>query len=447
MKKIAIQLLALAMSVSSGFAQAPARPSGTPATQNTQGTQGAPARQGGQQATAASRAAAEEVVVRLVADRIINDIKFGFVGTTSGKTYTSAKEIPAGEQVRLAHEQAGWGYTNGVLNIALLDLSDYLKDPKYAEWVKRHLAQGLENYKEFQARAPQGGNQFGMLYRQIHTMRELDDCGAMGASVLELMNRFSYPQYREYVDRAANHVFSVQVRMADGTLARTFPNNLTLWADDLYMSVPLLARMGRLTGDKKYFDDALRQVFQFTKYLWDAEDELYHHGWFDDLKCNAGAYWGRCNGWIMVAQVQLLNILPKDHPQREALINNLRRQLMGIMKYQNGKGVWHQILDKNDSYAESSASAMFVYCIARAINEGWLDRRYATVATAGWNGIKREFITETGDMKNVCPGTGIENDLVFYYSRPARTNELHGLGALLEAGLEMIRLRASGITR
>lgn len=143
----------------------------------------------------------------------------------------------------------------------------------------------------------------------------------------------------------------------------------------------------------------------------------------------------------MMAQVHLLNHLPVNHPEREKLIKILEKQILGIAKYQNGEGLWHQVLDKTDSYTESSCTAMFVYCIARAVNEGWIDRRYGSIAVRGWEGLKANKITLDGQVKDICVGTGIEDNLVFYYNRPARLNEKHGLGAIIDAGIEIIKLK------
>jgi rhamnogalacturonyl hydrolase YesR len=184
-------------------------------------------------------------------------------------------------------------------------------------------------------------------------------------------------------------------------------------------------------------------VLKFTEYLWNKDKELYYHLYYSDLKRNGVAHWGRCNGWVMMAQVHLLNFLPADHPQRETLIKNLERQILGIAKYQNADGLWHQVLDKSDSYVESSCSAMFVYGTARAVNQGWIDKRYATIATTGWEGLKAQKITPEGQLKDVCIGTGIQDDMVFYYTRPARLNEKHGLGAVIEAGIEVMKLKKS----
>lgn len=81
---------------------------------------------------------------------------------------------------------------------------------------------------------------------------------------------------------------------------------------------------------------------------------------------------------------------------------------------------------------------MYVYSIARAVNEGWIDKGYIKVARAGWAALANK-ITPDGQMPDVCVGTGVEEDLRFYYNRPAQLNDTHGLGVFLLAGTEMLR--------
>ena len=385
----------------------------------------------------------DEAVVRTIADRIISETSYGFREFRSDKTYTSASEIPEGTWVRFSSEYLGWHYVNGVINIAMIDLGEYLKDEKYTSHCINQVYFGMDNYREFEKRFKEGMNPRGYPYRQIFTIRELDDCGSMGASAIEAYHKKPSKELREYFDRIADHILNRQERLEDKTLVRGGPHQMTLWADDLYMSIPFLVRMGKLTGDKKYFDDAVTQALNFNKYLWNEEKELYYHCYYSDLNRNGVAHWGRCNGWVMMANVHLLNFLPADHPGREAVMHNLEKQILGIAKYQNGNGLWHQLLDKSDSYEESSCTSMFTYCIARAVNEGWIHRSYATIALAGWEGLKANMITLDGQLKSVCVGTGIQDNLVFYYNRPARTNEAHGLGAVIEAGIEIMRLKKS----
>lgn len=385
----------------------------------------------------------DELVIRRVADYILEHGKLNFKDVSNGKIYNSTKDIPENAKVTFSNPYVEWHYTNGVLNMALVNLSNFLDDQKYIKYAADQIAFGMDNYKFFQKRYNKEIDGLHYLYPfgQLWTMQELDDFGAMGASMIDIYETVKRDDYKEYIENSAIRLMQGQDRLKDGTLVRKFPHEMTLWGDDLYMSVPFLARMGELSGDKKYWDDAVKQIENFTKYLWNKEKELNYHCYYTDLERNGVAHWGRCNGWIMMAKVHLLNYLPMDYPKRAEVIKNLEMQILGIAKYQNGNGLWHQVLDKADSYLESSCSAMFTYCIARAVNQKWIDDRYASIAINGWEGLKENKITLEGQVKDICVGTGIEDNMVFYYNRPARLNEKHGLGAVIDAGIEVIKLK------
>ena len=85
------------------------------------------------------------------------------------------------------------------------------------------------------------------------------------------------------IDNYIGFIGTKEFRLADGTLARNRPQPNTLWLDDLYMSVPALAQMGKLTGERRYFDDAVKQVLQFSRRMFNREQ---------GCSCTAG-----CRGW------------------------------------------------------------------------------------------------------------------------------------------------------
>ena len=388
----------------------------------------------------AANAQSNEEVVRKIADQIIKETILGFKGTDNNQFYQSSKDIPENVKVKYASPYTGWHYTHGVLNIAMVNLGNYLNDQKYLDYAARHVAFGFDNYKTFEKRFKHDVKHHTYPYGEFFTMEELDDFGAMSASIIEVYERVKKPEYKAYLEKAAKHLTEDRPRLEDGTFVRAFPHKMTLWADDLYMSVPFLARMGKLTGDKKYIDDAIKQVQNFNKYLWDADKQLYWHTYYSDLDRNGVAHWGRCNGWIMLSTIHLLDVLPDSHPEKKDLIKLLERQILGLAHYQNGDGLWHQVLDKEDSYTESSCSAMFVYSTAHAVNQGWIDKRYASIARTGWEGLKKNKLNELGQLKDICVGTGIQDNLPFYYNRPVGLNEKHGTGPLLDAGVEILKL-------
>ncbi len=380
-----------------------------------------------------------ESVLKSVIDNILINTSFDFVNAKTGEVKTEISSEDYSPDLKIRCPYNTWSYWNGVVNIAMLKLGAYFNESSYSEFVHKNYAFAFENVGVFQNHGENNNNKWNYPFGQLLITRELDDCGAMGGGLIEVYKSDKKEEYKKYIDKAADHMLNRQERLPDGTLVRHFPHEMTLWGDDLYMSIVFLARMGDLTGERKYFDDAAKQVKNFTKYLYNPHTKLYSHCYYSDVQKNGVAHWGRCNGWIILAQTDLLEYLPLDHPDREELISILYQQILGVARYQSITGLWHQILDKSDSYLETSSSAMITYAVAKAVNNGWIDKRYQSIAETGWEGIKTR-IQEDGQIQGVCAGTGIEDNLLFYYKRPTPLNDIHGVGAVLLAGLELLKM-------
>jgi unsaturated rhamnogalacturonyl hydrolase len=376
--------------------------------------------------------------LHMIADAMVKDASFQFVDMKNGKRYKTPEDAPSDAQLQPESPFTDWRYWNGVLNIAMLNLGKVLNEPAYIKFAQMNIAFNFDNYLYFKEKY-KGEGKWNYPFGQHFIMEELDDCGAMGGSVIEVNDFDPQERYKDYINQAADHIMNKQARLTDGILVRSFPNKWTLWADDLYMSLSFLSRMGEYTSDNKYFDDAAKQVINFNKYLFNENFGLIHHCWYSDINKKGVAFWGRANGWMLLAQVDLLDRLPKNYKLRDTLLALLNGQILGISHYQGSEGLWHQLLDKTDSYLETSCSAMFIYAIARAVNKGYIDSRYSSIAEQGWKGILSK-IRDDGKIEGICEGTGVSNDLVFYYHRPTPLNDIHGIGAVLLAGAEILQL-------
>ncbi|MEI9944659.1 MAG: glycoside hydrolase family 88 protein [Chitinophagaceae bacterium] len=331
-------------------------------------------------------------------------------------------------------------YEWGVVYAGMLRAAETTGDQQYADYVKTRfdfISKWLPAVKEkFTVEYIRRKD----LFAQPINPRALDDAGAVCAAMIKVARNGNSPGLRPVIDNYIDFIANKEYRLNDGTLARNRPQKNTLWLDDLYMGVPALAQMGKLTGQKKYFDDAVKQVKQFTQRMFNEEKGVYMHGWVENMAVHPEFRWARANGWALMAATELLDVLPESHPGYKYVIEQFRKHVAGLASYQSGSGFWHQLLDRTDSYLETSATAIYAYCIAHGCNKGWIDPvAYAPMAMLAWNAVTKK-INAMGQVEGTCVGTGMAFDPAFYYHRPVNVFAAHGYGPVLLAGAEIYRL-------
>jgi rhamnogalacturonyl hydrolase YesR len=332
-----------------------------------------------------------------------------------------------------------WSYTHGVVLSAFAAIDDvtgdqafFANNTQFYDFVIKHLPYFRRNAEAYGLEA--GG------WREIIDMQALDDCGSMGTAMIKTYLKDKNDAYLDLINIVADYISNKQFRLEDGTLARHRPQYQSVWADDMYMSVPFLANMGLLTGDNSYFDDAVKQVLQMAVRLYMPQKELFDHGW----SVTAGEYdphffWGRASGWTLMAMAELLGVLPEDYQGRDKILHMYRSMVRSLAGLQDGTGFWHNMLDKSDTFLETSCTAMITFVAAKGINEGWISHVYGPVALTGWNALTTRVL-ENGAVDGSCEATTFAHDNVYYYHRGASIYATHGYGPLLYAGAEMIRL-------
>jgi rhamnogalacturonyl hydrolase YesR len=383
-----------------------------------------------------SHQAEAKQLMKKVADRIINDTTYCFKNKKNGEVSKDPSIWEIGD-MSLESGFNDWKYWNGVIHLAMHQVALLLKDETYHQYVNNNYSFAFRNLdlfqKQFEMEIP------GANFHQFFRCDRLDDFGAMAAGMMEPPLKMGAVQDR-YLERVADYIQQTQDRLDDGTFCRRRFGVTTLWADDLYMSIPFLVRMYVRTDDESWLEDAILQSENFHQRLFDSTNGLYHHCWYDNEQYGV-AHWSRANGWVMMARINLMDHLPKRHPYRQSLVKTILDQIVGLSRYQSENGCWHQLLDKQDSFIESSGTSMFCYGIARSVNQGWIPEYYSSIALEAWNGLKN-FITEDGLLEGVSLGFNIRQDLPFYYRQPFEEGGAHGLGAFLLAASEMARLKS-----
>jgi rhamnogalacturonyl hydrolase YesR len=102
---------------------------------------------------------------------------------------------------------------------------------------------------------------------------------------------------------------------------------------------------------------------------------------------------------------------------RDALVAHLE----ALAPHQDSDGMWHQVIDHPDSYAELTATTMIACAIATALGEGWLEDRgeWESRLDAAWSSARMHVANDGKTFVNVCTGTGKQPTLEDYYRREA----------------------------
>lgn len=384
-----------------------------------------------------------EVEIKAALDRVREHFErstpYQVIDTATGAPITDlSRPIKTASIDNRKGEFNDWTYSMGVVLAGMLHVADVTGDARYQQYTIKGFDFVFDHLDYFKRQAREFGPQPGGYGRMLN-MHELDDCGAIGAALVKAYAKKADPRYREGITLTDEHIARRQLRLADGTLARPRPVPVALWVDDAYMSIPFLSQMGATTGERRYFDDAARQVIGMSERLFDAGKGLYDHSWFEDSPNDARFFWGRGAGWMLMSMAELLSVMPADHPERPRVLDQFKRAVQGVAAVQSGTGMWHQLLDRTDSYLESSGTAMFTFAIARGVNRGWISPAYAPVAQTGWRAIEKR-IRPDGQIEDICVGTTAAHDAVYYYNRPTALGAMQGYGPTLMAGAEMITL-------
>lgn len=338
-----------------------------------------------------------------------------------------------------------WNYPLGVTLYGIIEAGRFINDSALVDYTAKH----VEMCTRFFEYALWDKENYGAasMHNLLSTISTLDDCGSFGSLMLEASGELDEDDYVKIADYIADFIINRLHRLPDGAFYRVNPEHLlmdeTLWADDLYMSVPFLCRYYRLTGRQEIIDDAAKQLLLYHKYLFRPDRKIMSHVYDVKHRKATEVSWGRGNGWVAFSYSELLSYLPENHELREELINNFNELCEGYFSLQDEKGFWHQVLTDHDSYPESSCTSMFACAFARGVRNSWLKEpgKYAEAVLKAWNGLCNEAIDMNGNVYGICRGSG------FSFSEDYYTNDLgwllndtHGTGIVLLAGVEYGKL-------
>ncbi|QNA46736.1 glycoside hydrolase family 88 protein [Lacibacter sediminis] len=224
----------------------------------------------------------------------------------------------------------------------------------------------------------------------------------------------------------------------------TEENKYWWWADGLYMVMPVMTKMYKLTGDKIYLDKLYEYYTYANSIMYDAEEKIYYRDAkyvYPKHKSANGKkdFWARGNGWVFAGLAKVLQDLPKDDAHRNEYVEKFKGMAAALKKQQQSEGYWtRSILDTAHAPGyETSGTAFFTYAYLWGMNNGYLNKaEYESTALKGWSYLKNIAMQPDGKIGYVQPigERAIPGQVV---DKNSTAN--FGVGAFLLAACEMVR--------
>lgn len=336
-----------------------------------------------------------------------------------------------------------WQYDVSFVGQAIDKLGDI--DPKYSEYMETFIDYfvqedgSVKHYKpeEYNIDRINPAKNLITLYKRTGEKKYLD--------AIEL-----------HVEQMRNHP---KTRSGAYWHKKVYPNQI--WLDGLYMASPFLAQYAAEFNAPEWFDEVASEIKIAYKVTVDKETGLLYHAydesreqrWSDPETGHSPHFWSRGTGWYMMAIVDVLDYLPKNHPDRDSIITILNNVCEAVMKVQDPEtGLWYQVLDHvgaEGNYIEGSGSAMFVYTFAKGAKNGYLPERYLEIANKGFDSIIEHLIVEEEDglitMTNICGACGLggnpyrDGSYEYYVTELVRDNDSKGVAPFIVAAIELGR--------
>ncbi|MDP4210195.1 MAG: glycoside hydrolase family 88 protein [Bacteroidota bacterium] len=341
-----------------------------------------------------------------------------------------------------------WGYTQGLFCKALMELCNTTGNKAF--------------YTYAQSYADSLINEDGTIKGYRTTEHNIDQLNS-GKILFQLYRDTHNEKYAKAIQLLRNQMCT-HPRTSEGGFwhKEVYPNQM--WLDGLYMGSPFLAQYAKEFNEPALFDDVVNQFALIDKHLYDPKTGLYYHGW-DESRQQKWAdkttglspnFWGRSVGWYAMALVDALDFIPQNHPGRVSTIAIVKKVAEGVAKYQDAQtGLWYQVLDQGSrqgNYLESSASTMFVYFYLKAVNKGYINKKYLAVARKGYDGILKNLIKTNNDgtisITNCCSVAGLggspryrDGSYDYYISEKVIDNDLKSVGPFIFAGIELKKIK------
>lgn len=343
-----------------------------------------------------------------------------------------------------------WNYIDGCMTNSLLEIYKETKEQKYFDFVEKF----IDYY------VSEDGSVLGFSVEKYN----IDDVKE-GTILFPLYEMTQKEKYRKAIELIYSQL-KTHPRTKEGNFwhKKIYPNQI--WLDGLYMGQPFYMLYETKYNGMKNYNDILNQFKNVRKLMFDESKKLYYHGydsskemfWADKKTGLSKNFWLRAIGWFIVSVTDCADYMDKQMYDEFNFFKELLKEAIdGLLQYQDQETkMFYQVVDQGQregNYLETSGSAMVSYAILKGVRLGMLPERYQKIGLDIFNGIVDKYLTtnEQGELNlgGIClvAGLGPENNLrrdgtyEYYISEPVVENEAKGVGPLIMAYTEILKIK------
>ncbi len=222
------------------------------------------------------------------------------------------------------------------------------------------------------------------------------------------------------------------------------------WAYGLYMVMPVMTKLYKITDNPQYLDKLYEYVQVSDSIMYDAEEGLYFRDGkyiYPKHKSANGKkdFWARGDGWVLAGLAKVLKDLPADYKNRKFFEDKFVRMADAVVALQRPEGYWSRsMIDEEHAPGyETSGTAFFTYGLLWGINNGYLkNQKHLDAALSGWKYLSKVALQKDGSVGYVQPigEKAIPGQVV-----DRKSTADFGVGAFLLAACEYVRYLENGV--
>jgi len=216
------------------------------------------------------------------------------------------------------------------------------------------------------------------------------------------------------------------------------------WADALYMVMPVMTKMYKLTGERKYLDKLYENILYSDSIMLDYETGLYFRDGkyvYPKHKTASGKkdFWARGDGWVLAGLAKVLQDMPETYVRQPFFVEKFTRMAHAVKALQQLEGHWtRSMMDPQQAPGyETSGTAFFCYGLLWGVNHGKLSKKeFGPTIEKAWNYLTTIALQKDGKVGYVQP---IGERAIPGQTVDANSQANFGVGAFLLAACEYAR--------